>query len=74
MAGAFRLLIHADNTWEHIYRCDGQSYEITEVMCNARQARGWEQCRRCTVRRGGKNDPRAREEAAKCHDSAKNAS
>ena len=40
-----------------MYRCAGQTYWITEDMCNARQA-VQAKCRRCTFRIGGLNSPR----------------
>ena len=44
------------------YKCNGQSYYIPEVMCDARQDRDNKNCSRCTLRKGGKNDPRKRKE------------
>ena len=49
------------NTPVQLYRCAGQSYWLTEKMCNDRQWKSaWHghKCERCSVRRGGKNDPR----------------
>ena len=42
------------------YQCTSQSYWIPEKVCNARQANGFKACKRCTLRKGGKNDPRPR--------------
>lgn len=56
--GSFRLLIRNDGTYEHVYMCFGQDYEIDENACDSRQKRGWSKCRTCSVRKGGIDDPR----------------
>jgi len=44
-----------------MYTCPGQSYEIDETTCDARQDQGYFRgCKRCTFRKGGKNDPRSK--------------
>lgn len=40
------------------YWCRGQSYAIPESLCNERQNRNYRQCRKCSLRIGGLNDPR----------------
>ena len=54
--------------WVQHYKCNGQSYYIPEDVCDARQARSLRGCARCTLRKGGKNDPRParRKEAEEC--------
>lgn len=53
------LKFDADGNMSHEFRCGGQSYWIDEDNCDRRQADGrFKQCKRCTYRHGGKNDPR----------------
>lgn len=57
-SGKLRLLVHDDNTWEHIITCPGESYSIDQTTCDARQP--WKKaCSSCKLRIGGKEDPRA---------------
>ena len=57
----FELIIKNDGTWKHMYQCKGQAHYIDECMCDARQKRGkFKNCKTCTVRKGGKNDPRSK--------------
>ena len=55
------ILTKDNGEWIQMYKCTGQSYYIDEKMCDGRQERGNRQCARCTLRKGGKNDPRRRE-------------
>lgn len=61
MKSSTTFIIRDDGTIVQMYRCAGQSYHIEEKLCNARQERGFRGCSRCTLRRGGKNDPRRKE-------------
>jgi len=59
--GKMELIVKADGSWSHYYKCPAQSYFIDEPLCNLRQEKGYfKTCRRCTFRIGGKNDPRER--------------
>jgi len=51
------IKIDSNGEWEQMYICTGQSYWISEKICNARQTRGGK-CLRCPYRKGGKEDPR----------------
>ena len=57
--GYTELLYRQDGSPLQMYHCPGASYSIEEPMCNARQKRGYKGCKKCTVRIGGKNDPRS---------------
>lgn len=48
------------DTAKHVFRCPGQTYEISQADCDRRQAdpRFAKKCSKCTMRQGGKNDPR----------------
>ena len=41
------------------YKCRGQAYFISEEICNNRQKEGYfKGCNKCSLKIGGKNDPR----------------